>query len=383
MSFDVCIVGLKCYDLLSGADVPRYLGGIEKVLVCLARGLVQAGLHVAFITYDHGQPDAQVIDGVHVFKAHGPAEGWPVLRFVHPRMTGIWSAMRRADARIYLQMGGGSETGAVAMACRWSSGRRFVFNLASDADCEAGLPLLALARERWLYRYGLGRADQIVAQTERQVGKLAEHFHRPSVRIALPVDGPGGGFVPPDPPGEGTVRILWLGRIVEVKRLEWLLDIAEVSPEWRFDVVGTANNDSAYADGLVTRAETLDNVTLHGRVDEEALPGLFRRASALLCTSRLEGFPTTFLEAWSHGIPVVTSFDPDGLVARLGLGLVVDSTDSARRALAGLFADPVAWRAVSARVRDHYLANYAPEAIVPHYVELFERLGARGRERDA
>ena len=375
MRFDVCIVGLKCYDLLAGAEVPRYLGGIEKVLVCLARGLVGAGQRVAFITYDHGQPDEQVVDGIHVFKAHGPDDGLPVIRFVHPRLTGIWLAMRRADARVYMQMGGGSETGAVAMGCRWLPGRYFVFNLASDADSEADLPLLSLARERWLYRYGLGRADCIVAQTDHQTERLAGEFDRSSVRIALPVAGPGDEFDPPAPPGEGAVRVLWLGRIVEIKRLEWLLAIAECHSDWRFDVVGTANSDSAYANALVERAGALDNVTMHGRVEEEALPGLFGRASALLCTSRLEGFPTTFLEAWSHGIPVVTSFDPDGLVARYDLGCVVDSVDMARQALEGLFASPERWRDYSLRVRRYYLEHYTPEAIVPIYIELFERLG--------
>jgi glycosyltransferase involved in cell wall biosynthesis len=38
-------------------------------------------------------------------------------------------------------------------------------------------------------------------------------------------------------------------------------------------------------------------------------------AVALVSTSSHEGMPNTFVEAWGHGVPVLTlSFDSDGVV---------------------------------------------------------------------
>jgi hypothetical protein len=112
------IIGLKCYDLLSGAETPRYIGGIENQIVLLARGLADRGFPVSFVTFDHGQPDSIEYGGIRICKAFASDGGIPVVRFVHPRWTGLWSALARADADFYYQMGAGCETGQVAMWCK-------------------------------------------------------------------------------------------------------------------------------------------------------------------------------------------------------------------------------------------------------------------------
>jgi glycosyltransferase involved in cell wall biosynthesis len=108
---------------------------------------------------------------------------------------------------------------------------------------------------------------------------------------------------------------------------------------------------------------------VHGRIGDSQLWRLYAGASLLCCTSRLEGFPTTFLEAWSVGLPVVTTFDPDGLVAAHELGSVVstleelassllDNRDSPRRAQ---------WSQNALRF---YEENYSPRACLPRLREL-------------
>src|ERR1051325_8218680 len=77
----VCIVGLKCYDQMAGSSVLRYLGGIETQLVLLAKGLRDEGCEVSLITYDHGQKDDQVFEGVRVLKSYSPTGGIRRLRW--------------------------------------------------------------------------------------------------------------------------------------------------------------------------------------------------------------------------------------------------------------------------------------------------------------
>ena len=96
---DICIIGLKCHDLLIGSATPRYIGGVETHLTLLAKALAADGLRVSFVTYDHGQPDGSEYEGVIVRKAYRGQAGLPGLRFLHPRWTGLCRALARAAAR--------------------------------------------------------------------------------------------------------------------------------------------------------------------------------------------------------------------------------------------------------------------------------------------
>jgi len=376
--FDVCFVGLKCYDLLSGAAVPRFLGGVEKQLVALAEGMVEGGLRVAFITYDHGQQDIEQHKGISVFKSFSQDAGLPVVRFFHPRMTRIWSTMKKVNARVFVQMGSGSETGQVASGCRYFTHQpaSFLFCVASDADCSPDLPFLPVLREKILYRYGLRASDAIVAQSHKQQQMLQDTFSLDSKVIPMPFNGPDEStYVAPAPPGPGVISVLWVGRIIDVKRLEWLLDMAEACPDYQFDVVGTPNQESDYSQGLYDRAAGIKNVTLHGRVGEKELPGFFKRASVLCCTSIIEGFPTTFMEAWSYGLPIVTSFDPDNMIARNELGFVDGTVDGLVKALNSLFSDSELWQQFSTRARQYYLQNHTLGAVTPRFIKVMENIG--------
>jgi glycosyltransferase involved in cell wall biosynthesis len=53
----------------------------------------------------------------------------------------------------------------------------------------------------------------------------------------------------------------------------------------------------------------------------------YARASALLCTSTIEGFPNTFLQAWNHSTPVVSTLDPDGVLVEQGIGVACQDVD--------------------------------------------------------
>jgi hypothetical protein len=73
---------------------------------------------VSFVTLDYGQPDGIQHHGITVYKAYAPDSGLPVLRFVHPRWTGLWAAMARADADVYYTRCAGYEVGQATLWCR-------------------------------------------------------------------------------------------------------------------------------------------------------------------------------------------------------------------------------------------------------------------------
>jgi glycosyltransferase involved in cell wall biosynthesis len=373
--FEICFVGLKCFDLLAGSKTLRYLGGVEKQLVSLARGLAGAGIKISFITYDHGQEDGVIYDGITVFKCFSPSAGLPGLRFFHPRTTGLWSAMKRADARIYIQMGGGSETGRVAMGCNGKD-KKFIFFVASDADCDQSLPLLIPFRERAMYKYGLKAAQIIIAQTRQQNDMLNTSFGLDSKILPLPCTWAikDNDYTAPTPPTAGSARVLWVGRIIEIKRLEWLIEAAEKCPETGFDIVGTPNTDSTYFSELKERASKIENIIMHGRVSDSKLSELYQQASVLSCTSIVEGFPTTFLEAWNYGLPVLTSFDPDNIIMKNGTGLVVETLEQFIESLKDLISSNEEWLKISKISRKFFCDNYTSNALLPHYQKIIKTI---------
>src|SRR5262245_31850017 len=92
----VCIVGMNNLRVLAPEYNKGFVGGAELQQVLLARALTARGFKVSMVTADYGQPDGAVWDGIVTYKAYAMDAGIPVLRFFHPRLTGAFSAMRRA-----------------------------------------------------------------------------------------------------------------------------------------------------------------------------------------------------------------------------------------------------------------------------------------------
>jgi glycosyltransferase involved in cell wall biosynthesis len=271
-------------------------------------------------------------------------------------------------------MGGDSETGQVATWCRFKR-KAFVFSLASDADTDAALPLLRSRRQRMLYRAGLRRADAVIAQTDTQREQLRSAFAVESSVIRNCTHDPGfdsGGLR--SRTRNARPSLLWVGRLVPVKRLEVLLDLAAARPEWDFHVVGRGDPALEYVQSLESRARTLSNLALHGAISDEALNERYRNASALVCTSSMEGVPITFLEAWARGLPVVSTVDPDGVIATHGLGAVASAETLGDRVGAVLADDQ---ETLAHRIRAHFLATHTVDAFVSRHEQLL--LGVIGR----
>jgi len=370
----VCIIGLKCYDQMAGSPVLRYLGGIETHLALLAKGLQGDGCEVSLITYDHGQAAREVFDGVKVLKSYSPTGGIRRLRWFW-RVARLWRAMKEADADIYLQTGAGDETGMVAAGCRakFFPKRKFVFSLAHDMDCVRPIG----ATSRWepqtlIYRFGIKRADLIISQTKTQQKNLEASMGFPSQVIrwtAKATEGSCGG------PACAN-QVLWVGRIVPEKRTHWLLEMARRCPNITFHVAGSANNSSEYAAKFLADAKTLPNMRIHGSLARPQLNDLFRSCSLLCCTSESEGFPVTFSEVWSCGMPIVTTFDPDGIIERYGLGRAVKTIDEL---IANIQSLPTsdAYAGISNACRKFYQENQTVEAVSHRFHNAFrELLGA-------
>jgi len=272
--------------------------------------------------------------------------------------------MSKADADIYCQRTGDSITGIVAAFCRRHR-RKFVFSIASEVGCVISLPYYTARHQRVSYRYGLRQANIVIAQTVTQQKLLHENFGINSTVIP--------NCAPDYRRGEGGTdavssnrekRLLWIGSFQPIKQLELFLDIAEQLPDLQFDVVGNGNNESEYVQRLRSRAKSIPNVHLHGAVPHAYVQPFYRRTAALICTSHAEGFPNIFLEAWCHGLPIVSTFDPDSVIADHGLGIVARDVSGLVAGIRKIMDSPEQRRIASKCARKYYLQNHTEEKVM-------------------
>ena len=116
----------------------------------------------------------------------------------------------------------------------------------------------------------------------------------------------------------------------------------------------THRSPSGYSQRLIEQFRGLPNIEFRGQVAPEEAERVIAEAAALLCTSDQEGFPNTFLQAWSYGTPVVTlQIDPDSIIKRLELGAVTGTVDATVEQLQRLLASPQKRQSIASRACEY------------------------------
>lgn len=373
----VCIVAHKAYGAIAGG-ASGHAGGVERQTAMLARWLAQRGFAASLVVWNEGQPDSTMIDGVRVIAMCPQHAGIAGVRFFHPRWTSLWRALRQADADLYYHNCAEYITGQVALWCRRHQ-RRFVYSVASDPECDPRLPMLPRFRERALFRYGLRHADRIIVQTARQREQLRHGWGIDSQLLKMPAT-----LEPrrsPTPAAGRQSRVVWVGRISAEKRLDRLLAIAARLPHLTFEIAGGVDAGFAAGASLIEQARARPNVKVLGQVARDRMTEVYEGATCLLCTSDYEGFPNTFLEAWAHGVPVVSTIDPDGVIAAHRLGYAEAGEAGLARRIDQIDADPAEGAAIGRRARSYVDQHHSPAAALAAFEDAFREVIARGSAR--
>lgn len=363
----ICFVGFHNLPVLASEYAAHTVGGEAVQQTLLARALSRRGHEVSMVVADHGQADGAEWEAIRVFRTYRFDAGFPGFRFVHPRWTGTWSALRRADAHLYYTSCAGMQVGLVALFCR-HFGRRFVFRVASDTDCDGSRLLVPFVRDRWLYAYGLKRADAILVQSASQREAMARHYGLRS-RVA------GMMIEKPERTPARDIDLLWVSNIRHEKRPDRILELAATLPEVGIHIVGgpLPGKEGLYRE-VARSAASRSNISFHGALSYRDTNDLYGRSKLLVNTSDVEGFPNSYLQAWIRGVPVVTLIDPDGVIEREGLGVAVTSPSAIRGAVKNLLTDPDELSAASDRCRSYMAREYGEHKVLAAYLEAFEEV---------
>ena len=365
----ICFIGLDNYPVLNpNLEGKHTIGGESVQQVLLAKAFSQLGYEASMLCFDYGQPQREKIDGITVHKTYRPQEGLPGLRFVHPRLTVILKYLKEADADIYYQSRAGVMTGYGAWFCR-RHGRKYIFRTAHDTDCIPGQQLIRIWRDRKIYEYGLKRAQFLAAQSEYQKRLLKDNYGLDSQVIDMAVEPPAKTSDQPQ-----NIDVLWVNNLRPIKKAEVVLDVARLAPRINFTMIGgpTGGSDEYY-EKVRQEARSVNNIDFVGPVPYHLVHDYFDRAKLFLNTSGTggEGFPNTFLQAWIRGVPVISFFNPDGLLDREGIGVVPGDVEDMAREIGRLVGDDGERGALGERARQYSHSRYSAVSVARNYVELF------------
>ena len=358
----ICFVSIPIYQLLADSDASRFCGGAELQQLLIARELAARGYPVSFITLDHGQGPEQYLAPFRVLGAFSPDEGLPMLRFFHPRLTGLSRALRRADADIYYLRGAGFQLLPIVIYAK-RAGSRVVFAGASDSDFDLLQHGAKIDAYRVLYYMGLRFVDVVVAQNQHQATNAKKYFGKraPVIHNALS-DSPVGYSQARD--------VLWVGNIRPSKSPERFVDLAAAFPDHAFVMVGGIMGNNRYPQGPTSTsgraASTMPNIQYTGYLPPREVQYHYGRARVLINTSDVEGFPNTFLHAWSWGVPVLTFVDPDSMVEKNRLGWVVSSPEEMQSVLGRVLNGELEYSP------EHIASYYRKECMTAHQVDQYE-----------
>jgi glycosyltransferase involved in cell wall biosynthesis len=317
-------------------------GGAERQQWLLSRALAAAGWQVSCgIRCGMESGERTCIDGVEFVRLDRRpfAQAWH--RFL---------SLERPD---WLYWRGAEHLWGVAVEIARLSSARTIFAAAFDTDVE---PRRALTRRKawWpLYAWGLQRTDRIFVQHQGQLSRLS-HFWRPKAAVVPSIAGEVAPVLHHD---ARPTYVAWVGMLRGPKRPDMLARIARNLPAERFVVCGgptTHRSPARYGQLIVEELRQLPNVEYLGQVTPDVAMRTIANAALLLSTSDDEGFPNTFLQAWSSGTPVVSlTIDPDHLIRHMGLGLVSGDVQTAVADITRLLRSPAERQAIALRARRH------------------------------
>jgi glycosyltransferase involved in cell wall biosynthesis len=216
-------------------------------------------------------------------------------------------------------------------------------------------------------RSGALRAKIQLAQSQQQVTNLRSRGFSP---VLLRNSLENTTAAPHD--HDGPCSVLWVGSIKKWKRPELFWELARRCQDLNCEFVMVGElQDELSKEPLAHAERELRSFRYAGFVLPESIGEFYDQAHVLVSTSRAEGFPNTFTQAWLRGVPVLSlDVDPDKLLSDGGLGAHVTDLDGLEQKLRDFLADPELRKEVGRRAQEFAKKEFDLQANVDRMIEL-------------
>lgn len=230
---------------------------------------------------------------------------------------------------------------------------KLVFFGASDSDFIIGEELVNSKNDKIQHRKGLNRIKYVVAQNEKQKSLLEKNYGKKECIII-----PNIWWADAVAEQEKDIDFLWVSNFRGLKRPEWFIKLAQEHPEYKFTMIGGPYEKDLYVN-CEQAAKEIPNLDFLGKKSLDETNEYFKRARCFICTSTMEGFPNTFLQAWSSNIPVLTTFSPSELVEKHSLGTVVSEYDEMKEELKKILEE-TSYKAKQEAIKNYFEKSHSP-----------------------
>jgi len=349
----VCFVMGEAYPIISGGK--GRVGGAELQSWLIARELAGHGKFKVHFIVRASEDGRALKDRVTVHK----------VRYTRPLFghLKILREMLKVDADLYYQRTGGVATILVSSFCLLK-GRKFIFHVSRDEQLNHDYPADKNRLVKLLYRIAVRRADAVLVQNNTQWERLGE-LGKKGILVKNLIKPCNNSF-------EKDSFILWVANISEAKQPLTCIALAESLPEYRFLMIGGAEDRELFRK-VEEQAEGLPNLNFLGFKPFEEAEEYFKRAKVFINTSKVEGFPNTFLQAWSYGTPVVSlNIDPDEVICRHELGFHSKTLETMRRHISLLMEDENLNHKLGENGREYVKREHDIERIGEDLIKIFE-----------
>lgn len=369
----ICFVAPFVYPLFNRTSRVVH-GGAEMDVYFIGLALSQQpGYTVSYVVGDFGQPKTETYGQIKLFSSFRTCvTGWRKILAMVGVIPALFRAMDRAQAEVYLQEGASFETALVALYCRMKR-RQFVYRVASSVECDGKIVKMFPLMGR-VFLWGLRKADAIVTEDQEEVDLLAQHYHLVAQAIydTTPIP-PETDIIPIDQ----RQHILWVSRLVEMKRPEIFIALAQHFPQEKFVLIGVPDpNNPALTHKIESLKKNLSNLTFIPGLPFEKLDGYYKTSKLLINTSDFEGYPNTFIEAGKYAVPILSLLvNPDNLFANNRFGACANgSTEQLRVLLQEWLSDVPKRERVGRALSQHVRATSDMSKNVMAYDRLFTTL---------
>jgi glycosyltransferase involved in cell wall biosynthesis len=371
--------------LLINSEFPPIGGGAGNASAHIAACMVAAGHEVTVITSKYrGLPWTETRDEIRIIRAPARRKRldrslpYEQISFILGGFLRALPVALRKRPEVTLAFFG-MPSGAIALPLRLFLGIPYTISL-RGGDVPGFRPYDFALYHRLsapLLRRIWRRAGAVIANS-RGLRVMAQRFERRVPIETIPNGVDPVAFRPPERDW-GTVRILFVGRVVYQKGLDLLLHaLGRLKDQpWTLTVVG----DGPQREPLEILAEHLGiagRVRFAGWLRGSDLIAAYHAANLFTYPSRHEGMPNAVLEAMASGLPVIATriAGNEELVVEGETGLLVESENqqALEAALTALMADGSLRRQLGEAARDRVADRYPWDRITEEYLEILKRV---------
>jgi glycosyltransferase involved in cell wall biosynthesis len=290
----VCFVSLSAYGYFDPSSYSQTgAGGAQRQLYLISKE-ISDDYDIHFIVGDYGQADTENFDDITLHKSFRPV-GSSLKKPIEALK--LFNTMKNVNADVYISRYAPYKSIVIYIIAK-IIGKKFVINIANDKsvkNLQRFSPYL-----RRIYRHTLINSNKIIVQTNYQQQRLKEFAGVKSSVVP-------NGYTKTDVSIGYKNRscFIWVGRLhQEQKRPNLFVELAKRVPEANFLLIGTRGTEQ-YREYLKKEITSIENMDYKFDVDPNKIHQYYQQSIALVNTSRYEGFPNTFLEAWRVGTPVL------------------------------------------------------------------------------